>query len=241
MMTRPPGVAREVILEPQQRLEIEVVGRLVEHQQRGLADQQAGEMRAHDPAAGEGLGLLVVVGFAEAQAGQDFLGARLERPVDVVVVVGFRDELLAARGDRDDRFLADRRAFLRQIAEIRPALPFDRAFVGLLLAEDQVEERGFARAIGPDEAETVGARDEKRYVREQFSGTVGLGNVGKGQHVNPRVSRSRPPPSIVCFAALFRGRNDDSGRGFPGARAVVQLPAEQLLGAGVGDQRLVAG
>jgi hypothetical protein len=47
------GVAREVVLKPEQRLEIEVVGRLVEQQQRGLGDEQAGEMGAHDPAAGK--------------------------------------------------------------------------------------------------------------------------------------------------------------------------------------------
>ncbi len=46
-------IARQVVLEPEQRFEIEVVRRLVEQEQRGLADEQAGEVRAHDPAAGE--------------------------------------------------------------------------------------------------------------------------------------------------------------------------------------------
>ncbi len=175
---QPAGVTREIVLEPEQGLEIEVVGRLVEHEQRGLADQQAGEVRAHDPAAGKGFGLLVMVGLAETEAGQDFLGARLERPVDVVIVVVFRDELLAAGGDREHGFLADRRAFLRQVAEIRPALPLDGALVGLFLAEDQVEQRGFARPVRPDQAEAISARNEKRYLREELAGTIGLGNVG---------------------------------------------------------------
>ena len=123
-----------------------------------------------------------MVGLAEPEAGQNFLGARLKGPVDVVIVVGFGDELLAACGDRENRFLADRCAFLRQVAEVGAAFPFDGTLVGLFLTENEVEKSLFARAVGPDQAEAIRARDEKRHLGEELAGTVGLGNVGQGQH-----------------------------------------------------------
>jgi hypothetical protein len=125
---------------------------------------------------------LVGIALLEAEAGEDLLGARLERVVDVVVVVVLRLEFLAAGGDVEDGLVADGGAFLRQVAEVGAAFPLDGALVGLLLAEDEVEERGLARAIGPDQAEAVGARDEERDVGKQFAGAVGLGNVGDGEH-----------------------------------------------------------
>jgi hypothetical protein len=100
-------VAGQVVLEPEQGFEVEVVGRLVEQQERGLADEEAGEVRTHDPAAGERLGELVVVAFAEAQSGEDLLRAGFERVVDVPVVVVLGLELAAARGDLEDRLVAD--------------------------------------------------------------------------------------------------------------------------------------
>ena len=58
------GVGVEILLEPVARLEIEVVGRLVEQQQVGLAQQQLGQRDAHLPAAGEGLGRPLEVGWS---------------------------------------------------------------------------------------------------------------------------------------------------------------------------------
>ena len=45
------GIILEIILEPAERFEIEMIRRLVEHEQVGLHHQQPREMRAHDPAA----------------------------------------------------------------------------------------------------------------------------------------------------------------------------------------------
>jgi hypothetical protein len=175
---QPAGIARQVVLKPEQRLEVEVVGRLVEHEQGGLADEQAREVGAHHPAAGKGVGRLLMVGLAEAETGEDFLCARLERPVDVVIVVVFRDEFLAAGGDVQDGLVAHRGAFLRQIAEVGAAFPLDGPLVGRLLAEDKVEERGLACAVGSDQAEAVRARDEQRHLGKEFPGAVGLGDIG---------------------------------------------------------------
>ena len=175
-------VAGQVVLEPEQRLEVEVIGRLVEEQEGRFADEQAGEVRAHDPPAGERLGELVVVGLAEAEAGEDLLGAGLEGVVDVPVVVVLGLELAAAGRDLEDRLVADRGALLREEAEVRAALPFDQAVIRVVFAQDDIEEGGLAGAVGADEAETVGAGDVQRHVREQGARSVGLRDVGDREH-----------------------------------------------------------
>ena len=58
----------QVLFEPVPRLEIEMVGRLVEQQQVGRAQQQFGQRQTHLPAAGERFGLSLVVGRLEAEA-----------------------------------------------------------------------------------------------------------------------------------------------------------------------------
>ena len=50
------GYDGEELLEPVARVEIEVIGRLVEQQQIGRAQQQLGEGEPHLPAAGQVLG-----------------------------------------------------------------------------------------------------------------------------------------------------------------------------------------
>jgi hypothetical protein len=67
------GVVEQVALEPEQREQVEVVGRLVEHEQVRLHDEELGEVGAHHPAAGEGAGGFVEVVLLEAEAGEDFL------------------------------------------------------------------------------------------------------------------------------------------------------------------------
>ena len=49
----PPAYDDEVILEPVARLDIEMVGRLVEHHEVGRVEQQLGERDAHPDAAGK--------------------------------------------------------------------------------------------------------------------------------------------------------------------------------------------
>ena len=64
------GGLREVVFEPLDALDVEVVGGLIEQEQVGLLDQAAGDGEAFAPAAGEGGGELVAVGEAHG-AGED--------------------------------------------------------------------------------------------------------------------------------------------------------------------------
>ena len=63
-------------LEPQRAFQVEVVGRLVEQQQVGLGEQRRGQRHAHAPAAGELRHRPRQVVGGEAEAGEDFGGAR---------------------------------------------------------------------------------------------------------------------------------------------------------------------
>ena len=73
------GQGRELVLEPLQRAQVEVVRRLVEQQQVGLRRQHARERRARQLAARERAERPVGVLDLEAQAAQDLLEARAPR------------------------------------------------------------------------------------------------------------------------------------------------------------------
>ena len=76
------GIFLQPRLEPERAFEVEIVGRLVEQQQVGLGEQGRGQRHAHAPAAGELRHRPGQVGVGEAEAAQDFGGAR-RRPVGV--------------------------------------------------------------------------------------------------------------------------------------------------------------
>ena len=159
-----------------------MIGGFVEQQECRFADEQAGEVRAHDPAAGEGLGQFVGIAFAEAESSENFLGAGFEGVVDIPIVIVLGLELAAAGGDLQDGLITGRGAFLREEAEVCAAFPLDQAFVWVVLAEDDVEKGRFARAVGTDESEPVCPGNIQGDLREQGAGSVGLGNIGNRQH-----------------------------------------------------------
>ena len=66
--------AGQRLLEPLERLDVEVVGRLVEQQQVGLGGERARERGARELAAGERLELAVEVGIDEAEAMEVLVG-----------------------------------------------------------------------------------------------------------------------------------------------------------------------
>ncbi len=99
---RPLELVGEPLLEPDDRLDVEVVGRLVEEQHVGVEGEDAGEGDAHLPAAAEALGGAVVGVGADAEAGENRLGAGfqvvaaavLELLLGVAVALEERGELL---------------------------------------------------------------------------------------------------------------------------------------------------
>ena len=186
-----------------------MVRRFVEQQQIRLLGEQAGEVRAHDPAAAHLARRPVKILFAKAEAGEDLLGlgfepvaAQLVEPVvDIVVdvfhvlrldgmvgVPGLDDAAELGefrrdgRGQLDDGFVAGRRAFLRQIAEGH--IPFLDDFAGIRRfgAEDDGKQRGFTRAVRADQPDAVPAVHLQRGVGEEHAPAIRLADVRESQH-----------------------------------------------------------
>ncbi len=94
-----PAIGREPALEPDHRVEVEVVGGLVEQQQVGAAHQGAREVETHPPAAGERADALRELVLGEAQAVEQGGRARARRVAfDMGVRIVREGEPLAVAG-----------------------------------------------------------------------------------------------------------------------------------------------
>ena len=202
------GIAAEPVLEPQHRVEVEVVGRFVEQQQVGAAHQRLREVQAHPPAAGEARHRIAVARVGKSQAGEECGGARacgvpadrleammqlrqrLAAGVRVGVVggLGLREpaldlpQLAVAVEHELDRGRGDRRRFLRDVGD-RPARgQRDRARVGQDLAANEREQARLAAAVRPDQPRLVPGVERERRAFEQPLGATGEGEVGDAQH-----------------------------------------------------------
>ena len=93
------GTRGQKIFEPLYRLDVEVVGRLVEQQHVGALQQQLGQLDAHAPAPAELRGIAIEIVARETQANQGLL--------DFGLIVGRSDEreLLVGVGDPLDKLL----------------------------------------------------------------------------------------------------------------------------------------
>ena len=65
------GIVLQVALQPDERVQVEMVRWLVQHQQVWLLHEQASEVRPHDPSAAQLLGQAIEVTFLEAKPAQD--------------------------------------------------------------------------------------------------------------------------------------------------------------------------
>jgi hypothetical protein len=124
----------ERLLERPQRVDVEVVGGLVEQQQVAAAAQQLGEVHAVALAAGQGAHLALLVGPAEVEAGR--VGARVHLALaDLDVVVAVRDLL------PDGLLGVERVAALVHVGQLDRLAEPQRAGVGLLVADDHPKQR----------------------------------------------------------------------------------------------------
>ena len=62
---------------------------------------------------------------------------------------------MEAGGQFQDRFLADRGAFLREESDGHPPLEGHQTIIRLFLTEDEFEQGGFSGAIRTDKTQTV--------------------------------------------------------------------------------------
>ena len=105
MTTSAPVQLEQELLQPDEALEVQVVGGLVHEQQVGLLQQQAGQGHPHAPAPGQLGDGPVEVGLLEAHAAQDGLRPGLE----LVAVGALEGRLEGAQSRAADRSGSARR------------------------------------------------------------------------------------------------------------------------------------
>ena len=193
-------ILAEPVLEPQHRVEVEVVRRLVEEQQVGPAHQRLREVQAHPPAAGEARDRVRVPVRAEAEPREQRRGARPRAVAadDFELMVQVGERLARVRGiglggserafDRAqfrvavehvvERAGRDRRRFLRDVRDRPRGRNVDRPGVRNELVAQRGEEARLAAAVRADDPELVaGMRGEIRAV-EQALRAAGDREVG---------------------------------------------------------------
>ena len=196
------GVALQPGLEPDERVEVEVVGRLVEQHQVGRAHQRARELQAHAPAAREARHRHVELADLEAEAEQHRLGARPR-----VEAAGFHDRLVRVRhrvavvarlGARQlglglgQRGVAGEhevgRAFLglghvlRDFGDAPARRHRAVAGVGVQAAGEEREQRRLAGAVAADQADLFARLDGQAGAVEDELDATAKRELGENEH-----------------------------------------------------------
>ena len=144
MITSAQRVRRQLVLQPFDGRQIEMVGRLVEQQHVGRGRQHARERGAARLAAREVRGILAAV---EAE-----LFEQIARRVGIVAGPEAGLDIGERRGEAGEVRL------LRQVAHGGAGLHEARAAVGLDQPGGDLEQRRLARAVAADQADALAGR-----------------------------------------------------------------------------------
>ena len=104
-----------------------------------------------------------------------------------------------AGGHIQNRFVAERFALLRQMADHGPFIALHGARVRLPLLENDGEQRGFARAVRPDQRDAVAVIDLQRGVLEErppAKGHLKITNCEHEKAYSPATYRHYPERSL---------------------------------------------
>ena len=175
-----PAVAQQKLFEPADRVDVEVIGRLVQQQNVGAADQGLGQQHAafhagrevghvgigferharddrldllvHRPAAVDFQGVLDAV-----EPGPQFVAPSDGQLVRQAVILGqqFGPGPQSAGDLVEHRAAEPLRHFLREHGGDEPLLPGDFAPRRLDFALDQPQERGLARSVAAQQADPL--------------------------------------------------------------------------------------
>ena len=164
------GKRLEAGLERPQRVDVEVVGRLVEEQDVAPGLQQLGQVDAVPLAAGQVPDELLLIGAAEVEARD--VGARR----DLAVADPDRFDAVGDLGE-DRQVRPQLVAALVDVAELDGLADLHRPAVGRLLADDHPEQRRLAGTVRADDPDDPGARQRERQVLDQQPVAVPLAQV----------------------------------------------------------------
>ncbi len=183
------GIARQILLKPEYRFQVEVIGRLIEQQQVGPVHQRARQVEAHAPAAGEAVYRAFQRVAGEAQPVQQLRGTRLGAIAinSLKVLLGFEprgvmlDDVIFGRQDffqlaqldvavehEFQRGLHGVGDFLFDVGQRLAALQRDFAAVRVDFAAYQAEQGGFTAAVFAHQTDAlVGERLQIRLLEQR--------------------------------------------------------------------------
>src|SRR5262245_50278380 len=201
--------------EPQRRLEIEMVGWLVEQQQVWLGEQQRRKCHTHAPSAGERVERPMLRLLVEAQAGEDARGPRrgamridgvqpvmdLANAMRIGCTLGLVEQArpLGRRGDHgvEGRAPSSRR-FLRDVADAHARRHFNRAIVGFIDPGDELQQARLAGPIPPDQTDAG-------FGRKRGAGEIENDVAAKTQRdaVDSKHGRGPYSDAAACAQTIF--------------------------------------
>ena len=196
------GVLLQPLLQPENRVEVEVVGRLVEQQQVGATGERAGEVEADAPAAGKLRHRSREIGVGETEAVQHLGDARLGRVAADFAVTGMQvaDRLAVAAGlglgqfafdaaqldiaveDEIERAVGQGGGFLGDAGDAPARGQLDGARFGVQFAGEQREQAGLAGAVGADDADLPAGMQLDRGIDDERAAGAGESDLTEGDH-----------------------------------------------------------
>ena len=167
------GAAGEVedrLFERPQRIDVEIVRRLVEQQDVAAALEHPRHVHAVALASGEVAHQLLLIGPLEVEPRHVRAAGNLAFPE--------RDDVLSFRDRLPDVVVAvENVAALIDVGQDNRLADAQGSAVGLLLTDDHAEERRLPRAVGPDHADDAARRQAEREVLHQQVVAVPFANA----------------------------------------------------------------
>src|SRR5690606_30537128 len=176
-------VGVEQLLEQIEGLDVEVVGGLVQHQHVGRTREQARQQQAVALATGERLDRRARALRREQEVA--------EIADDVLLLAADLHEIRTRTDDLGERQLGVE--LFAQLVEVRHRLAgaaAHRALVGLDLAEDQLQQRGLAGAVGAEKADAVATQDAGGEVAHHDLVAIAFADMGELGHHLPALVAS---------------------------------------------------
>ena len=172
------------------RLDVQVVGGLVQEQDVVAAQDQPGQGELGLLAAGQGPGRLVGLVAAEQEVAE-------HAPEQVVGGLGDLPQRLHGGGGGVEPLV-----LLGVVAEFSPVAAADLALVGLVDAGQDAQQRGLAGPVEPQHQQPLAPLEVEGDVLEHRRPAVGAGQVDGVQREAPRGggSGTGPPPSVPTCA-----------------------------------------
>jgi hypothetical protein len=181
------GLALEHCFEPEDAFDVEVVRRLVEQEDVGLAHELLRDREPLAPAAGERLAAqlgLVETGLAEGDGNAAELLVLVER---VVVVQRVEQHFLDSLAGREHRIL-------RHVPDAYTLAQSARAGVRLLDAGENLQQRRLARSIRPHQPDVIALGHSERQSFEERTRRERLGERLSGEedgHFGRKITDAR--------------------------------------------------